>query len=539
MNAFLKNIYKSEWWFLAITTLLVLYVRIRHIDIAFERDEGEYTYAAQEILKGKIPYVDFYNMKLPGVYYFFALIFSVFPDNLFTVKVTLLFVNLFNALLVYFIAKRISSDNDTKIFAPTAAALYLLMSVGYGAQGWTANAEHFMLLPALIGIYILLEAHRFHSLFRYFLSGCFLSWAFISKQHAIGYILIAPIWLSTLFFKNNSENKNLKSFFKLFFIPMLWYTIGGLFVFGALLFYFHQVHAFKELVFYTVDYASTYGSKNVPFEGIWRFRAIFFDSPIFYVMMLVAIFHWFKNSEILKGQYFLMIFALGSFLCIHLGWFYRPHYFQLLLPGAAILSAFIINHLSDIWKKYIAYINPHNIKWTGLILTIILQFPYFFTSTSAQVDDKMYGNEKFPDLKEIAALLPKYMTDKGKIGIIGSEPEIFFYTKKESANSILYHFPMYEDHKYADQMFTTFKAEMERNKPEILMYFCDLERFDGCNTTIDVNMQKWYHAFTLDYKLLATYYIDREENIGKLCWESQKSILSPNFTSKFYIWKRK
>ena len=34
-----------------------------------ERDEGEYAYIGQLILRGEIPYVAAHSMKLPGVYY--------------------------------------------------------------------------------------------------------------------------------------------------------------------------------------------------------------------------------------------------------------------------------------------------------------------------------------------------------------------------------------------------------------------------------------------------------------------------------------
>ncbi|NJN33151.1 MAG: hypothetical protein HC817_01765 [Saprospiraceae bacterium] len=76
-----KKLYTPEYIFFSLAFIFAVFIRIRFSDMAFERDEGEYAYAGAEILRGGFPYRDFYNMKLPGVYYFYALIFLIFGKN--------------------------------------------------------------------------------------------------------------------------------------------------------------------------------------------------------------------------------------------------------------------------------------------------------------------------------------------------------------------------------------------------------------------------------------------------------------------------
>ena len=535
----IEKIYKSEWWFLAVVTALVIYVRLRHIDIAFERDEGEYTYAAQEILRGRVPYLDFYNMKLPGVYYFFAFIFSLFPHTAFTVKITLLVVNLINAFLVYLVAQSNLTFTKTQNYALTAAAIYLLFSLSFEAQGWTANAEHFVILPALMGIVFFQNAYFKKSNGRYFLSGCLLSWAFISKQHAVGYLLIPPLWLGSLFYFEQLGKRNFAVFTKQFLMPLLLYAMGGLLVFSALLYYFYSKNALSALYFFTFDYASAYVAAVKPFAEIWHFRPIFWNSPLFFALIFVAIYIGIRKHKVFAGQYFLWAFLLGCFICIHPGWYYRPHYFQLLFPGAAILSAFTIQNMSSICNKTPFFIHKNSLRWLGLLATLTPQYGYFFTSNSADVTNKMYQGSYFNEVKMVAQTLPSMMRENGTIGIIGAEPQILFYAKKESATGFLYHFPIYEKHKFAVQMADTLTAQLARNKPEIFIYFKDLGTDGAQNEVTQQRIALWSNDFLTNYSRVGIFFAKPGTDFSHMRWYAQDTLPPTDFVERFSVWKRK
>ncbi len=535
-----KKYYKSEKLFFVVILLLIIFVRLRLIDIAFERDEGEYTYAAQQILRGKIPYLDFYNMKLPGIYYFFALVFSMFYDNYVTVKITLLLVNLINAFMIYQIAKKNVLLTNSKHFGFTSAAIYLLISLGFEVQGWTANAEHFTILPSLIGILLLLDVNKNHSFIKYFLSGCFMCIAFIFKQHAVGYILVAPIWLISKSFNESTNIRFDKKEILQNIKPLIYYALGGFSIVTLFLFYFYFHGALQKLIFFTFDYAVTYGSTNKPFMGVWRFRPIFYESPMFYILIFVAIYFYFRSHKVFQRQSFLMIFFLGCFLSINPGWYYRPHYFQLLLPGVALLSGFVIVNINELWPKiHQSYFNSENYRWSGLLLTAFLQSSYFFIDSPKEVTEKMYCGDNFSEIRDFSLNLPQIIPNVNTIGMLGAEPQMFFYSKKTSASGFLYHYPIFEKHKYAKEMFKTFTSEIETNKPEIFIFFCNVDNFEECNEFIKFEMQNWYNTFSLQYDVLATFYSEPKYGKGKLIWESKKEMIPEDYTVKFYVLKRK
>src|SRR5271169_4850771 len=74
-------------------------------------DTSIYAYYGRQITHGLILYRDLWDFKSPGVYYFFALLFKIFPDNLITLKLSEVLVNLIASYLIYKISVRFFSSN--------------------------------------------------------------------------------------------------------------------------------------------------------------------------------------------------------------------------------------------------------------------------------------------------------------------------------------------------------------------------------------------------------------------------------------------
>src|SRR6185436_17342153 len=99
----------ARWPIVAVVIVMALtiVVRARLLPIPLERDEGEYAYAGQLILQGVPPYQSVYNMKLPGIYYAYALVLTVFGQTETGIHLGLLVVNLATILLVFLLGRRL------------------------------------------------------------------------------------------------------------------------------------------------------------------------------------------------------------------------------------------------------------------------------------------------------------------------------------------------------------------------------------------------------------------------------------------------
>jgi len=88
-------------------------------------DEGILVHAAQRILRGEIPYRDFYHFYAPGRFYVLAGIFKVFGESFLVSRMMWVLVKSVNVLLTFLIATRLMP----KHFAIFPAAFLLFVTI--------------------------------------------------------------------------------------------------------------------------------------------------------------------------------------------------------------------------------------------------------------------------------------------------------------------------------------------------------------------------------------------------------------------------
>src|SRR2546428_3452950 len=97
-------------------------LRLRLLTVPLERDEGEYAYMGQLILRGEVPYVAAHSMKLPGIYYVYAAILALLGETDVAIHLGLLVVNLASIALLYRLGRTLL-DPTAGVAAAAAYAL--------------------------------------------------------------------------------------------------------------------------------------------------------------------------------------------------------------------------------------------------------------------------------------------------------------------------------------------------------------------------------------------------------------------------------
>src|SRR3954468_12668856 len=92
---------------LAIILGFAAFVRIRLLEMALERDEGEYAYAGQLLLQGIPPYKLAYNMKLPGTYAAYAVFMSMFGETVRGIHLGMALVNAATIILMFLLGRKL------------------------------------------------------------------------------------------------------------------------------------------------------------------------------------------------------------------------------------------------------------------------------------------------------------------------------------------------------------------------------------------------------------------------------------------------
>lgn len=141
-------------------------------------------------------------MKFPDTYYCYAFIFYFLGDSVASIKISLLIINFCSAYFIYRIARIWYNKQIGKL----SSGIFLIFCSCYSAQGWTANAEHFVVFFGMMGILFSSLFFSKNKLFYIFLAGFFLACATICKQQGILYAIFPVIQLilsKTLFHRSS------------------------------------------------------------------------------------------------------------------------------------------------------------------------------------------------------------------------------------------------------------------------------------------------------------------------------------------------
>jgi hypothetical protein len=443
-------------------------IRIHLLDVPFERDEGEYAYAGQLILHGIPPYEQAYNMKMPGIYAAYAVIMAVFGQTHGGIHLGLLIVNAATILLLFLLGRRLYGE----VAGLTAAASFALFSLGQPVQGIFANAEHFVILPALGGILLLVYEKESKNLLVLLTGGLFLGLGFLMKQHGAAFAAFAGLYVLSIEFRRKPLE------WKSFFLRLSVFSFAVLLPFVITCIILWQGGVFEKFRFWTFDYAREYVS-SVPFSaGLNNLKRnmnqIMGSSILLWILTgfgLTAL-AWDRNVR--RNALFALSFFFFSFLATSPGFYFRPHYFILFLPGAALLSGIGAGSLYRVFSRDSL---PRAIKSIPVLLIagmvlhgVWQQRNFLFLMDPVKVSRSTYGLNPFPESLEIARFLKDQTDETDRIAVIGSEPQIYFYSKRRSATGYVYTYALMEIHPYALKMQQEMIREIEAGKPRFLIY---------------------------------------------------------------------
>jgi hypothetical protein len=314
-----------------VAVVIVIYVRIRLFGLPLERDEGEYAYIGQLILQGIPPYNLAYSMKLPGIHAAYALIMVIFGESPRGIHMGLLLVNLATIALMFFLARRLFDEAA----AVAAASAYAMLSLSPTVLGVFAHATHFVVLPAVAGALCLLRAIDKGKILYFILSGAFFGLAFVMKQHGIFFVLLGASWLVIELIHQCAGVKKLAK-------SVGWYTLGAVLPFASIVAVLAAAGVFQNFWFWTFDYARTYAAE-IPLENGFRLFLRMFGRvtgatlPIWIIALIGVTTPWWDDKgRNRKGV--VSLFLVFSFLAICPGYYFREHYFILMLPVVAFLA---------------------------------------------------------------------------------------------------------------------------------------------------------------------------------------------------------
>ena len=451
----------------ALVILVCVYVRVRLLSVPLERDEGEFAYFAQLMLHGIPPYLKAYTLKLPGAAVMYALFMGVFGQTASAIHLGLLVVNILNAGMLFFIARRLFDP----VTGTAAAASYALLSLGQGVLGVFAHATHFVVLFALAGFLLLFRAVERGRPAALFFSGLSFGMAMVMKQHGVFFAVFA-----LLYFLREQRDRLPGGWPRLARQGMLLaaamalpYVVCLLLLFGC--------GTFPKFWFWTVDYAREYVSRVTLTDGLKSFLRHFAyvsrNALFLWIAAGAGAIVLFTDRETNRGRGFVAGLLIFSSLAVCTGFYFRYHYFVMLLPAVALLigiaAAPARNVLARTLPGPLSRIIPPLLFLTVVSLTVYREREVFFALEPVAVCKLIYNANPFAESPHVARYIREHTSPDDSIAVLGSEPQIYFYADRVSATGHIYTYGLMENQKYAPAMQAEMIREIEAARPKFIV----------------------------------------------------------------------
>lgn len=522
-----SNADRKYWILLAVSGLIVLYARLSLLAIPLERDEGGFTYIGQRLFGSQHLYSDLLDNKLPGLYFLYWLFLKLPGADSVCIHLGLLLVNA-GALVLFFLWTRKAFHLAV---ASVATSLFAVSSLMPGVFGFAAHATQLLLLPVTGALYLLwnyLETGQ-GRLFDWRLpaAGLLLGFAFIVKQPAVVFIVFA---LAALMLEKGDLLKRLARSLMLGTCSVLPYAaIAG---------YFYANGRFDDFWLWTfklpavqtagMDDSWFYFNKMTPLMvgNHWLFWTLGLLS------LLIVPFSNFSRRS--KGwQMGLLVSGLLSAL-IGLG--FIPHYFVPAIPGAALGVAVSLYWLSGKISRENSGLFA-GLSGVVIAIPLLLNFNYFFKPDYLQILEKCYHWNGFAEAKAIAAELKKRVHPGDKIAILGSEPEINYYTGTDNCTPHLFMYPIVREHALKNQYQQQFLRDVMSCNAEYVVLTASEASWGPDFANLPFFKRDLFPKITEQYDLIG------RANIGQIplsiVWDEALKTHNPPKCPPVFVFRRK
>jgi hypothetical protein len=183
-------------------------------------------------------------------------------------------------------------------------------------------------------------------------------------------------------------------------------------------------------------------------------------------------------SKIPDRRFFVALFFICSVASTSVGLYFRPHYFITLLPALALFTGLAVSRALHALKHEKTLELFVAIPILGLLLVAVLwslagNGAVWFTLSPDKAHLEVYRSTVFDESAKMADYIRTHAAKNARIAVVGSEPEIYFLARRRSASGYIYMFPLMEDQPYAAKMQEEMIAEIEKNRPEYVVYVND------------------------------------------------------------------
>ena len=430
------------------------------------RDGGFFLYAGQQILEGKIPYIDFWDSKGPAIFYINALGLWLGGGSRWGVWFVELFF-VFTTILILYRALLKKWGAGAALFGVAIAGFGLRFALGYGNY-----TEEYALLFNVIGVSLfisMMDGER--NLSTYIWIGALFGISFTFRANNIGGFIAILITEALYSAFKKTWLESLKVFLASlagFVLPSLLWTV-----------YFAMVHGAGDMIYASILFNFSYSAAQERewlgvFGGFGRYGLSWygwFTLFAWFVLVLRALSN-FAQKKLSAIEVFLVIWFPVEIVLSNLSGRNFTHYYISWMLAVAIYSAFTF---SEIWQLAFKFSSSEG--WSNtlgdyaaglLIVGLIVLYPSSFSRYAETIS--LLGDDSRPKVyKDTVAVYIQENTQREDL-VLTWYPEmgISYMAKRTSPIKYVY-YPLFLEGSLTEEIESSYISDLTTKSPELIV----------------------------------------------------------------------
>jgi hypothetical protein len=424
------------WLPLTIILVVTALLRLQYLDIPLERDESLYSYIGKMALNGAKPYVDFYEMKPPVLFYSYAVLIGIFGYSGVGVHLAASVVAVANTYFTYRIAHKLGGGQAAYL----SAIAYGIWSLSSGVCGAYLMSENLQLLWGLPAILLALKGFNALNPKQLCAVGFLLAMSFMVKQtSAVLVVVIGLYWLSQ-WFSNRKETS-----FGVFFKSISWSILGFFAPIVLAMIGLWAIGSGNDAKFWLLEYPSLYARDVSQTDADLAFslmkKLVFTGYEGYFIAALLGVTAVGLSKRILSEKILLIFWAVLTVLTVAMGKRFYGHYWLFALPVLSILSSLFFQEMSAWLRLKMGGIAATIAGAMGLLWSIHAFFtqPDLYFNPSLTTISRAYSpGNPYWEHQVLSNYLEKIMQPTDQLAVFGSDPQYFIYLNRKSPTRHFY-----------------------------------------------------------------------------------------------------
>jgi len=450
---------------------LLVAIRYRFAAIPLGRNEGTYGYLGDQILRGAVPFSDFYEMKPVGLYYTYALVVGAFGETASGFHAALFMSNLATSVLVFAIGKRIYGSAP----AIVAAVTFAFLTVHPPTMGLALDAEHLINLFVCLSLLLVMHGNARRSMSWFVLAGICAGWAALIKQ-TVGLQVVSIALFCAMDWNTHRDRA-------LVLRRAGWLSAGALASLGAVFLYHVALGNLADALYWMVEYPSLqYGVSYPVSQGLRDFEkaidAIVVPHVWIYLTALVGLIVCAlqRSAVAIQARVLLCLLCVAAVLVVP-GLRFYGHYWLYLAPPVSLAVGFVVARLSS------GSLANGRLPWLGAIVTLaywvamplsLLESPWkFFSRSPEEMSRLIYDNNPFPEIAKMCETIRARMRPGDGLVVFGSEPQAYLTLGLEAPSPHVFLAFLSHPHPRQANAIREFKASLTAARPRFAIFVRD------------------------------------------------------------------